>query len=123
MTRSGLPPAVVAFISACIGSLEDLSVLVTLVEGRDRWWDADRVAERVGLPPCVVRHVLERFLSLNLLDVRVTEDLRYRFRPGTIGLEESAHAFANEYRRAPATVRGFVRDRTSRAPATSGRPR
>jgi hypothetical protein len=60
------------------------------------------VAERLA------RATLERFAQQNLLDIRISDDVRYRFQPGTDQLETAASAFAAAYRRDPALVVQYV---------------
>jgi hypothetical protein len=41
------------------------------------------------VPLSVARGILDRLAGLNLLQIRVTDDVRYRFQPGTIELAET----------------------------------
>jgi hypothetical protein len=50
------------------------------------------------------RHILDRFVARNLLDVRISDDVRYRFSPGPAGLREATDAFVEAFQRAPALV-------------------
>jgi hypothetical protein len=94
----------VEFLGAHVASLEELEVLVLLVVSSGRWWDATTISRELGLTPTRARSTLDAFAAHNLLDIRITEDVRYQFRPGTPELEAAALAVAAEYQRAPAAV-------------------
>jgi DNA-binding IclR family transcriptional regulator len=99
-----LPPAIRNFAAAYLPSLEALEVLTLCVSQRDRWHDASAVARTLGIPRSTAREALDQLACSNLLDIRITGDLRYRFRPGTSALEAQAVAFVGAYRRTPLQV-------------------
>ena len=98
---NALPMPLARFAATHLGSLEDLKVLALCVEERDRWHDAPAIARTLGIPRGTARAALEHLARNNLLDVRITGDLRYRFRPGTSELESQALALVDAYRRNP----------------------
>src|SRR4051812_42435691 len=104
MSHQPLAPAVAAFIAEYIGSIEELELLMLLVLSSGRWWDAGSTSRELGLDVRRARGGLDALTSRNLLDIRVTEDVRYQFRPGTPDLEASALALADAFRRNPAAV-------------------
>ena len=77
---------------------------MAMIDGRERWWDAELVQRETGLPVRLARAALDRFASANLLDIRVTGDVRYQLRPGTGELSTSIAEFAEAYRAHPAAV-------------------
>ena len=99
-----LPPDIARFAAAYVPSIEDLQVLVLFVEGRDRWYDAARIAGLLSIPLAAAGAALDHLARHNLLDIRVTGDVRYRFRPGTATLETQATALVDTYRRNPELV-------------------
>ena len=99
-----LPPEVARFATAILPSIEQLRVLVLFVEGRDRWYDAARIATLLSISVGASRAALDHLARHNLLDIRVTGDVRYRFRPGTPDLEVQATALVDTYRRNPQQV-------------------
>lgn len=101
---STLPSEVVTFAAEYLASRDELYVLVLLVRHDEQWWDATTLAERCGLGVLPTRHILDRFVARNLLDVRITDDVRYRFSPGRAGLREATEAFVEAYQRSPALV-------------------
>jgi hypothetical protein len=92
------------FIDDHIASFEELELLVALVAAPLRWWDATMLSRELGIPKNVARTVLERFARANLLDIRVTEDVRYQFRPTTRELHDGAAALATAYRTKPTAL-------------------
>ena len=87
-----------------IASAEELALLVALVDAPSRWWDPALVSRELGIPAAAARAILDCFAAENLLDMRVTDDVRYQFRPGTTELQKGAVAVANAYRAHPVAV-------------------
>ncbi|HXE81329.1 MAG TPA: hypothetical protein VNK41_11290 [Vicinamibacterales bacterium] len=67
----------------------------------DRWWDAAAAARELSVTRSVAARVLDHLARHNLLDIKITGDVRYQFRPGTSDLHEAAVACVDEYRRNP----------------------
>ena len=108
MTSESLSQEAVHFLTCHIHSFDDLGVLVALIESDGRWWNAKTMAARTGISAVDVQPVLERFAKENLLDIRVSDDIRYCLRPGSLDLESGLHAFAAAYHRAPILVLRWV---------------
>lgn len=99
-----LPPGVGEFIAAHLRTVDDLHLLVATSSDRNRWWDAAAVARELVIVEEDARQLLEHLAAHNLLDIRVTGDVRYRFRPGTQELAAAAEACVDSYRAKPAAV-------------------
>src|SRR5687767_7621093 len=97
-----LPAALEQFARTYVHSVEDLQVFVLCVDHRDRWWDATGVARTFSIRESKARRILEQFARSNLLDIRVSHEVRYRFAPGIPELETHAVAFAAAYHNHPA---------------------
>ena len=108
---NALPVPLARFAATHLGSLADLKVLALCVEQRDRWHDAPGIARTLGIPRGAARNALEHLARNNLLDMRITGDLRYRFRPGTSELESQALALVDEYHRNPGHASEAIRDK------------
>ena len=80
---------------------EALQVLMLLVQSPERWWDAAAVRRETGLSQGVAGRLLHQLASANLLDIRVTGDVRYQFAPGTPELRAEALAVCDLYFRTP----------------------
>jgi hypothetical protein len=96
-------------------SLQDLQLLLTLMDDPDRWWDARAIAQETGDPTSSTGAGLDRLAAKNLLDIRVTEDVRFRYRPGTPELEKAGAAFAEAYRKNPLAIVKLVTARRPRS--------
>jgi len=107
MSSHILPLQVRAFLDAHVRSHDELRILLTLVEGTARWWDAPGMAAEVHLTKAQAQNVLEAFAARNLLDIRIRNDIRYRLRAGTPELEADLRALEDIYRRSPAAVLGW----------------
>jgi hypothetical protein len=110
-----LPAVVLTFVADHLRSLEELQLLMTCMHAGDRWWDASSVARELGVSPPAARRALDHLASRNLLDIRITGDVRYQFRPGTQALREAAQATAAAYRTNPVAVIGLVAGTTRRS--------
>jgi hypothetical protein len=98
------PPEVVEFVSQFIRSPEDLAVFLVCVTEHDRWWDASTMAREVAIGPVAAQSSLDQLARSNLLDIRLTADIRYQFHPGTRELRDTALATAAAYRSNPIGV-------------------
>jgi hypothetical protein len=105
-----LAPDVVAFLISYVRSLEELHVLMVCADARERWWDAVSIAREATISVTAARHALDHLVRRNLLDIRVTGDVRYHFSPGTEDLRKAALACAEAYRSRPRAVVQLVSD-------------
>jgi hypothetical protein len=74
------------------------------IDNRDRWWDAPAVARTLSIAESRARRILDQLARSNLLDIRITDAVRFRFAPGIQELERQAAAFAVAYHNNPADV-------------------
>jgi hypothetical protein len=103
-----VPARVAAFTTRHLDTIEDLQVLVACMESSDRWWSSGSTARELGLTPATARRSLDRLSKRNLFDIRVSDDVRYRFAPGASALEADAREWLAEYRRNPLAVAKLV---------------
>ena len=101
---ASLPTALVQFARSYMHSVEDLQVFILCVDNRDRWWDATSIARELSITESRARRILDQLARANLLDIRISDALRYRFDPGILELEQQAVAFAIAYHNNPAGV-------------------
>src|SRR5688572_14066530 len=104
MSPSTIPPLVLTFVADHIRSLEELQLLLAVIQMPDRWWDATSAARELGIEPPAARRALDGLAGRNLLDIRITGDVRYQFRPGTDALRAAARATEEAYRLNPLGV-------------------
>ena len=101
---ASLPTALVQFARSYLHSVDDLQVFILCVDQRDRWWDATGIARALSITESRARRILEQLARANLLDIRISDAVRYRFEPGLQELEQQAVAFALAYHNHPADV-------------------
>lgn len=104
MSPHPVPPPVLAFLADHVRSLEELQLLIAVIQSPDRWWDAAAAARELGIPGPVARRAFDHLAARNLLDIRITGDVRYQFRPGTDQLRADALAAEQAYRLDPLAV-------------------
>ena len=102
-----LPAELRAFLYSCIESIEQVE-LVMMLRGSERWRTAREVASEFSLSPAAARQSLETFAARGLLDVRVGDEISYRFRPKSEELGRYCDLLAQHYISSRAEVLGFV---------------
>lgn len=115
MPKASIAPVVLAFVAEHVRSLDELQLLMAIIQSEGRWWDAATAAREFGISVPDARAALDHFAAHNLLDIRITEDVRYQFRPGTPQLGEAAHATAEAYRRRPVDLAALVKRPSGRS--------
>ena len=91
-----------------LGSILQLDVVLLLHANPARWWSADGVAEELRVGQSAAREALEELGSTNLLDMRIGNDLTYRFAPW----QPEAAEFMAEIAAAPYAAREVVAQRS-----------
>ena len=99
-----LSPDVTEFARAHLRSLEDLQVLLTCMDTKDRWWSVNAICRELGLTKEGALAAMDHLVRRNLLDIRVTDDVRYQFKPGSPAVEQAARAFSAAYRSSPLAI-------------------
>ncbi|MBI2189205.1 MAG: hypothetical protein HYU37_19070 [Acidobacteria bacterium] len=108
MPQANVSPPVRAFVAAHARTLDELQLLMAIIQSADRSWDASAAAREVGLAEADARAALEHLAACNLLDIRIGENLRYQFRPGTPQLREAALSALEAYRQRPLDIARLV---------------
>ena len=106
------------FIWQHLPSVEHLRVFMVLESNRHRFWSAAEVAAQLRLADDVTASVLEQLAVRNLMDVRISDALLYRFKPATPMLEAIASRAAEHCRHDPLTV--FANSFPLRLPGAEG---
>ena len=96
-----LPADVVQFARSYVRTLEDLDVFIVCVDHSDRWWDAIELAKKVLISESAATRALDHFAKANLLDIRISDAVHYRFHPGTDDLASRARMFTAAYHKNP----------------------
>lgn len=108
MVAGEIGPEVRSFLARHVRTLDDLQFLMAIMQSGDRWWDVPSTARELGTSYADARALLERFAAHNLMDIRVTDDVRYQFSPGSSELREAARATADAYRANPLALARLV---------------
>lgn len=104
MASRGLTNVVAAFLRDHIRNADDLHLLVAMAGDEQRWWDETTVASELFMSRSRARSTLEHLAAHNLLEIRVTGDVRYQFAPGISELRDAAITTVAAYRQNPAAV-------------------
>jgi hypothetical protein len=104
MSSQRLPISVQVFVAEHIRNVEELQLLIAIIQSGDRWWDSPAAARELGISTTAARRALDHLAARNLLDIRITGDVRYQFCPGTEELRAAAHATDEAYRVNPLAV-------------------
>jgi hypothetical protein len=108
------PEHVISFVTTHLRTVEELHLLVAMSGAPDRWFDGDSVARELGIGTQAARAALEHLASRNLLEIRVTGDVRYQFNPGTPEMRNAAIACVEAYYRDPVTMWRHVSEHLTR---------
>lgn len=79
-----------------LGSIHALEVLLLLARSPDRSWSAGQVASALHTV-ARVESTLERLAQLNLVDVRLGNDVLYRCAPASPALADAVRQLAADY--------------------------
>ena len=99
MSPEPLPPDDAASVADHVLSIHEIEVLTAMMDTPDRWWDARLISGELRIAVTTARGLLDRLAGLNLLDIRLTDEVRYRFRPGTAELAHTVSRLIASYRR------------------------
>jgi hypothetical protein len=104
MHSDQVPDDVRQLLADCVGSLDELGMLLMLTASATRWWTAPTAGAELGITGRRAGQILDRLASCNLLDIKVSNEVSYQFRPGTSQLQERAAALLALYRERPIVV-------------------
>jgi hypothetical protein len=88
------------FISRYLRTVEQLEVLLLVSAAPERYWSAAEAGQALAIPAEDVGVALEHLTATGLLDVRLLDDVRYRFSPTdedrSGGVRELQSAYASQ---------------------------
>ena len=102
-----LPAELRAFLHSCIDSIQQVELLL-LMRGSERMRTARDIAAELGIPVPAARHDVESLTARGLLEVKVGEEIAYRYKPKTEDLAKYSDQLARYYITARHAVLGFV---------------
>ena len=104
---SSLTPEAREFARSHLGSILQLDVALLLRAEGDSWWTAERVAAELRVGIEASRQALEALGAHNLLDVRIANDLSYRYAPWhQSAARQMSEIAANHYEAREIVARG-----------------
>jgi DNA-binding FadR family transcriptional regulator len=102
-----LPAELRAFLHACIESIEQVELLV-MMRGSERLRTARDIASELGVSIAAARRHVETLAARGLLEVRVGEEISYRYKPKSGDLAHYADLLAQYYITSRQAVFAFV---------------
>jgi hypothetical protein len=103
-----IPKEIQQFAARFLPSVAHLETFVLLLGNTARFWSAEDVAAAVGIAVSAAADVLEQLASDNFLDVKISNEILYRFNPATPALETRARECADLYRHERIAMINFV---------------
>jgi predicted ArsR family transcriptional regulator len=107
--EGGLPPDLRVFLHTCIESIEQVELLL-LMRGSERMRTAREIASELRVSVAVARREVETLAARGLLEVRVGEEIAYRYRPKSEDLARYCDLLAQYYITSRQAVLRFVAD-------------
>jgi hypothetical protein len=111
-----LPDAVRQFLERRVETVEQLEIILLLQRQAARSWNAADVADALGFEEVAAAGHLEALGRRDLLDVRLGQNVRYRYSPATPELDAVVKQVADAYRYRRGAVLAFVTARRRRGP-------
>jgi hypothetical protein len=94
-----IPTDVKDFVARFLPSVEHLESFIVLQRNTTRSWSASDLSAELRIPQSAADDVLERLASDNFLDVKISNEILYRFNPATAALEAASELCADFYQR------------------------
>ena len=99
MAAPRIPREVRDFVARYLPSVEHLETFIVLQRNSTRSWSASDLSAELRIPQSAAEDVLERLASDNFLDVKISNEILYRFNPATAALEAVSAQCAESYQR------------------------
>jgi predicted ArsR family transcriptional regulator len=106
-----LPAGLRVFLHSCIDSIAQVELLL-LLRGSERFRTAREIAAELGLSAPAARAAVETLAARGLLDVRVGDEIAYRYKPKSDDLARYCDLLAQHYITSRQAVLSFVADET-----------
>lgn len=99
MAAARIPKDIRDFVARFLPSVEHLEAFIALRKNTTRSWSPADIAEELRISEDEAAKVLERLASDNFLDVKISNDILYRFNPATERLDALATRVADLWNR------------------------
>ena len=97
MASTNIPKEIRDFIACYLPGVEYLEIFIVLQRNTTRSWSVPDMATELRIPESTAEQVLERLALDNFLDVKISNEILYRFNPATAALETAATLCADLY--------------------------
>lgn len=97
MPASKVPKEIREFVARYLPSVEHLETFIVLQRNTTRSWSASDMAVELRIQESTAADVLERLASDNFLDIKISNEILYRFNPATEALEAASARCADFY--------------------------
>jgi hypothetical protein len=94
-----IPKDIREFVARFLPGVEHLETFIVLQRNTTRTWSPADMAIELRIQESTAADVLERLASDNFLDVKISNEILYRFNPATSALEAQASRCADYYLR------------------------
>ena len=111
MPQQKVPAEIREFVARHLKTVEHLEVFMLLQRTASRSWSPSDIAAELRIPEDTAATVLEQLASDNFLDIKILNDILYRFNPATPALEAVAKRSAEFYVRARIAMMNLVTTR------------
>jgi hypothetical protein len=108
MASSKVPADVRDFVVWFLPSVEHLEVFMTLHRHPARSWSPHEMAAELHIPEPTAEDVLERLARDNFLEIKISNEIMYRFNPQNPALADAAQRCADFYARHRSAVMNLV---------------
>lgn len=99
MTAARVPKDIRQFVARFLPRVEHLEVLMILQRAAARSWSPSEIAAWLRIPESTAADVLEQLALDNFLDVKISNEILYRFKPATADLVLAVADCAEFYQR------------------------
>lgn len=99
MSAPKVPKEIRDFVARFLPSVEHLETFIVLQRNTTRSWSALDISQELRISESIAADVLERLASDNFLDVKISNEILYRFDPATAALEAVSARCAEFYAR------------------------
>jgi predicted ArsR family transcriptional regulator len=103
-----IPKEIREFVARFLPSVEHLETFIVLQRNATRSWSASDVAAELRISQSAAEDVLEQLASDNFLDVKISNEIVYRFNPATDARRQASARCADFYQRERIAIINFV---------------
>jgi hypothetical protein len=108
LNNDRLTAGVRIFVRDHIRSIEQLDLLLLLLKDETRWWSAEAAARELRTSAAAAAARLEEMAKANLLGVRISDQIVFRYAPVSPTLDAAVRETARAYNEKPVAVAAAI---------------